>query len=528
MGLLSRNKNKSKNKFDDDFDNYDEFTDSGNVENKIKKSIDHVSSKNHGALEDELNNLLDLIETNDEYQYYSNQKYAAKIMRKNLKFGYSKQHIRILQLLDLLIIQHIKFTIVFNDEKLLKRIRGIANNSARTSQLRLYDSKVIMAANNYITSWQKFIESNNYVDNNIYYGLLQLSKDVGNDENEEEDNDFDDVNSEDNFYSSRNNNTSRFSRTSSFSTTNNKPDEYPNSPSKPKKRLSRSGSIMSHLSLSKNKKNSTKTFNEPYNDNFDEYLNDNTFSRRERALSRPESFNNEPPIRRIASERSGLGYNNNINNTDSMPRSESFRSDISGHERLRRNTIGFRNERTSPSKLNYNNNNNMRPKRTSYMDDTPNDPDKLYRIPNINLSKAEPKIRTVIADALTAAVSLKNAVTTLPSYKLSTEDESCTKKFIKARAVRRKILSYLQLVKEGELLGSLIHANEELVNALTLYDKRSGLDEEENFKESFDARDHNSSSDLGSEFYDPDDLIEEERFSSDRYSRGQINNPFVD
>ncbi|SCU96484.1 LADA_0H01178g1_1 [Lachancea dasiensis] len=100
--------------------------------------------------------------------------------------------------------------------------------------------------------------------------------------------------------------------------------------------------------------------------------------------------------------------------------------------------------------------------------------DERYRIPRIDMEKEAPRIRLLISDALATAVSLKNTLKTLPPSVKSTDSEEATAKFVQARAVRRKVLRYLQLVTEGEFLGSLIHANEELVASLSGYDELSG------------------------------------------------------
>lgn len=100
--------------------------------------------------------------------------------------------------------------------------------------------------------------------------------------------------------------------------------------------------------------------------------------------------------------------------------------------------------------------------------------DRKYRIPQIDLKKEGPKISQIISDSLAAAVALQNALIVLPSGMSALDDENCTSKFIQARAIRRKVLRYLQLVTEGDYLGSLLYANDELVKALTLYDDKSG------------------------------------------------------
>lgn len=97
--------------------------------------------------------------------------------------------------------------------------------------------------------------------------------------------------------------------------------------------------------------------------------------------------------------------------------------------------------------------------------------DERYGIPRINMEKEAPKIKLLISDSLATAISLENLIMALPKGTYSTDNEECTAKFIQARAMRRKVLRYLQLITEGEFLGSLIRANEDLVEALTKYDQ---------------------------------------------------------
>ncbi|SCU95589.1 LAFA_0G01134g1_1 [Lachancea sp. 'fantastica'] len=143
--------------------------------------------------------------------------------------------------------------------------------------------------------------------------------------------------------------------------------------------------------------------------------------------------------------------------------------------------------------------------------------DERYGIPQIDMAQEGPRIRLLISDALASAISLKNGLNSLSPSAKSTESEEVTAKFIQARAVRRKVLRYLQLVAEGEYLGSLIHANEELVSALGQYDERSGEVSDDEFLYSDENEDE-----------------EEDEFSalSSSYSRdverADSNNPFGD
>lgn len=99
-----------------------------------------------------------------------------------------------------------------------------------------------------------------------------------------------------------------------------------------------------------------------------------------------------------------------------------------------------------------------------------NDHDKKYRIPAINLDREIPTIKIVISDSMTAATALRNSLIVLPKGSSAMNDTSASECFVKARNIRRKVLRYLQLINGGELLGPLILANDELVNALMEFD----------------------------------------------------------
>ncbi|CAL9736412.1 LAS seventeen-binding protein 5 [Monosporozyma servazzii] len=105
--------------------------------------------------------------------------------------------------------------------------------------------------------------------------------------------------------------------------------------------------------------------------------------------------------------------------------------------------------------------------------------DAKYRIPKIDMRREGPKIQVIISNALAAAISLENSLVILPQNVNAMDDEDATAKFIQARTIRRKVLKYLQLVTEGEFLGSLLHANDELVKALTQYDTKSKIEDED-------------------------------------------------
>lgn len=99
------------------------------------------------------------------------------------------------------------------------------------------------------------------------------------------------------------------------------------------------------------------------------------------------------------------------------------------------------------------------------------DLDTQYEIPAIDISKAGPEIEKIISQAGTNATILKNELASLNrgNGELAVDNDRCSLNFEKCRQIRRKVLRYLQVVNEGHYLGLLIHANDELVDALQMY-----------------------------------------------------------
>lgn len=298
----------------------------------ITDTIDRVVSTKDYALEVDLGTVVGLIRNRvSDYEYVTNQREAARALRKKLKYGNRLQQSRSLDLLDLFVSQGIRFGALYNDDKLIDRLSGIALNRVPDSRGSRYSSKIVKKCANYVLSWCRYIEESGQQGNRSYASIVELGRTV-------------------------------------------------------KKRYS------------------------------------GTQQRRGRPT---------------------------------------FMDDLAD-ESIHRS-----------------------------------DPDQLYGIPQIDIKKTAPAIRAVISDALAAAVALKNALMVLPQGKSSTDDEEATAKFIQARAIRRKILRYLQLVTEGEFLGSLIHANDELVSALAQYDEKS-IESAQSSEELYSDEDEDSEDDYDS------------------------------
>ncbi|OKL55666.1 hypothetical protein UA08_08966 [Talaromyces atroroseus] len=88
-----------------------------------------------------------------------------------------------------------------------------------------------------------------------------------------------------------------------------------------------------------------------------------------------------------------------------------------------------------------------------------------------NMEKEKPEILQTIASASVASTNLQNALKLVnrETHRVS-EDEEVMAQFGKCKHLRHQILRYIQNIESGDLLGSLIHANEELVTGLMAFE----------------------------------------------------------
>ncbi|KAK9467571.1 hypothetical protein V1512DRAFT_261490 [Lipomyces arxii] len=92
----------------------------------------------------------------------------------------------------------------------------------------------------------------------------------------------------------------------------------------------------------------------------------------------------------------------------------------------------------------------------------------------LDLEKEKPKLLQTLAEAGTAATNLANSLKLINREKeLAINNIDATANFNKCKHLRRQILKYIQHIESEDYIGSLIHANEELVAALQLYDRMS-------------------------------------------------------
>ncbi|CAK7232986.1 hypothetical protein SCUCBS95973_008443 [Sporothrix curviconia] len=89
-----------------------------------------------------------------------------------------------------------------------------------------------------------------------------------------------------------------------------------------------------------------------------------------------------------------------------------------------------------------------------------------------NLEAERPVMKATIADASMASTDLTNTLQTINrEVERISENDAAIQRFEQCKLLRRKILRYIYLVNSEEYLGSLLHANDELVTALMLFEQ---------------------------------------------------------
>lgn len=90
---------------------------------------------------------------------------------------------------------------------------------------------------------------------------------------------------------------------------------------------------------------------------------------------------------------------------------------------------------------------------------------------SFNLEKEKPRLLETIASSSVSSTNLLNALRLINREKKRvSEDPDTLKHFETCKQLRRQILNYIQHIDSEQWLGSLIHANEELVTALMAYE----------------------------------------------------------
>ncbi|KAI9835891.1 MAG: hypothetical protein M1819_001789 [Sarea resinae] len=97
--------------------------------------------------------------------------------------------------------------------------------------------------------------------------------------------------------------------------------------------------------------------------------------------------------------------------------------------------------------------------------------DKKSKGKPFNLEKEKPQLLQTLASSSVASTNLMNALKLINREdKRVSEDAEVMKRFETCKLLRRQLLRYIQYVESEQWLGSLIHANEELVTALMAFE----------------------------------------------------------
>lgn len=101
----------------------------------------------------------------------------------------------------------------------------------------------------------------------------------------------------------------------------------------------------------------------------------------------------------------------------------------------------------------------------------PDKSNKKAKVTKFNLEKEKSNLLKNIAASSVASINLMNALRSFDREKKQvSEDQEIVKHFNECKQLRRKVMFYIQQVESDQWIGSLIHANEELVNALMTFE----------------------------------------------------------
>ncbi len=118
--------------------------------------------------------------------------------------------------------------------------------------------------------------------------------------------------------------------------------------------------------------------------------------------------------------------------------------------------------------------------------------DKKGRPKAINLEKEKPQILQSIASASIASTNLINALKLIDrEHKRVSEDPEALNRFEVCKGLRRQILRYIQHIESEQWLGSLIQANDSLVEALMAFEVvDKSVDDDSDSEGEYDTEPH--------------------------------------
>lgn len=113
---------------------------------------------------------------------------------------------------------------------------------------------------------------------------------------------------------------------------------------------------------------------------------------------------------------------------------------------------------------------------------------KKHKHKPFNLEKEKPQLLQTIASSSVASTNLMNALKLINrEHKRVGEDPEAINRFDNCKLLRRQILRYIQYVESEQWLGSLIHANDELVTALMAFEVLDKSVEDDSDSEEWDS-----------------------------------------
>ncbi|KAL9023935.1 MAG: hypothetical protein Q9196_006872, partial [Gyalolechia fulgens] len=124
-----------------------------------------------------------------------------------------------------------------------------------------------------------------------------------------------------------------------------------------------------------------------------------------------------------------------------------------------------------------------------------------------NLEKEKPQLLQTIASSSVASTNLMNSLKLINrESKRVSDDPDTVNRFETCKLLRRQVLRYIQYVESEQWLGSLIHANEGLVEALMAFEVLDKDLEDDSDSEADD--DESDDEEEGLNEWDPDEAVE--------------------
>lgn len=375
---------------------------------------------------------------------------AARALRKKLKYGGKHAQLRALVILDTLVENGERLSMLFNDSQLMDRLKIVV---AGSEGLHPMDSAVQKRAQAYAKSWSRYKGKRGYEGISSLYkaggsGSASANRSRANSQGQPSNgrrssrysNRVEDLSEDSDDSRGRYDDDDEPSRGSRASPRSR--DRSPYSDDERPKRGSNRGSARYERGFDDEPRSSSKPF-----------FSSKTRTRGSTPLDEPEEDEGgERPQFSSRNRRSGGGVAD-FEDRQEKTEKTSKRSSLSKF---------FKGSPEPPS-----------PGRGS----TPSGLSASSSAAPLNAKVEKPRIQEVLAESHAAATNLNNALRMVNHDKgqLSTQDAYATECFNKCRKLRKKVVRYIHGIHDDEFVGPLLHANEELISALRHYDKLANV-----------------------------------------------------